>query len=96
MSPYIIFNQSKELFRNVLEVQGLSKGFDGEQVLKDINLMIETGERVAIIGQNGIGKSTLLKTLFGEIEPDSGNKNGVKILTLAIMLKIIMKSLKKI
>ena len=74
VSPYIIFNQSKELFRNVLEVQGLSKGYDGEQVLKDINLMIETGERVAIIGQNGIGKSTLLKTLFGEVEADSGNK----------------------
>ena len=72
VSPYIIFNQNKELFRNVLEVQGLNKSFDDEQVLKDINIMIETGERVAIIGQNGIGKSTLLKTIFGEIEPDGG------------------------
>ena len=72
VSPYIIFNQNKELFRNVLEVKGLNKSFDDEQVLKDINIMIETGERVAIIGQNGIGKSTLLKTIFGEIEPDGG------------------------
>ena len=74
VSPYIIFNQSKELFRNVLEVKDLNKNYDDEQVLRDINLMIETGERVAIIGQNGIGKSTLLKTLFGEVEPDSGSK----------------------
>ena len=72
VSPYIIFNQSKELFRNVLEVQNVNKSFDSIEVLKDINLMIETGERVAIIGQNGIGKTTLLKTLYGELEADSG------------------------
>jgi ATPase subunit of ABC transporter with duplicated ATPase domains len=72
ISPYIIFNQSKELFRNILEVQNINKSFDGTEVLKDINLMIETGERVAIIGQNGIGKTTLLRTLYGELEADSG------------------------
>ena len=72
MSPYIIFNQSRELFRNVLEIQKVSKSFDGVEVLKDINLMIETGERVAIIGQNGIGKTTLLRTIYGELEADSG------------------------
>ena len=72
VSPYIIFNQSKELYRNILEVQNLSKSFDDEKVFMDINLMIETGQRVAIIGQNGIGKTTLLRTLFGDIEPDGG------------------------
>jgi ATPase subunit of ABC transporter with duplicated ATPase domains len=72
VSPYIIFNQSKELFRNVLEVQNVNKSFDSIEVLKDINLMIETGERVAIIGQNGIGKTTLLRILCGELETDSG------------------------
>jgi len=72
VSPYIIFNQSKELYRNILEVQNLSKSFDDEKVFVDINLMIETGQRVAIIGQNGIGKTTLLKTLFGDIDSDSG------------------------
>ena len=72
VSPYIIFNQSKELFRNILEVQNLSKSFDDEKVFMDINLMIETGQRVAIIGQNGIGKTTLLRTLFGDIDSDGG------------------------
>ena len=72
VSPYIIFNQSKEWLRNILEVQNVNKSFDGTAVLKDINLMIETGERVAIIGQNGIGKTTLLRTLYGELEADSG------------------------
>ena len=72
VSPYIIFNQSKELFRNILEVQNLSKSFGDEKVFMDINLMIETGQRVAIIGQNGIGKTTLLRTLFGDIDSDGG------------------------
>jgi ATPase subunit of ABC transporter with duplicated ATPase domains len=72
VSPYIIFNQTKELFRNILEVQNVTKSFDDLSVLKSINLMIETGERVAIIGQNGIGKTTLLRTLCGDIEADDG------------------------
>ncbi len=72
VSPYIIFNQDKELHRNVLEVENLSKGFDDLKVLNDINFIFEVGERVAVIGQNGIGKTTLLRTLFGEIKPDQG------------------------
>ena len=42
------------------------------KVLKDINFIFEVGERVAIIGQNGIGKTTLLRTLVGEVESDKG------------------------
>lgn len=72
VSPYIIFKQEKELHRNVIEVEGLSKNFDDLQVLKDINFIFEVGERVAIIGQNGIGKTTLLRTLIGEIAPNKG------------------------
>ncbi|MBE8190162.1 MAG: ABC-F family ATPase, partial [Candidatus Thioglobus sp.] len=72
VSPYIIFNQAHKLHRNALEVEDLSKNFDDLQVLKDINFLFEVGERVAIIGQNGIGKTTLLRTLVGEIKPDNG------------------------
>ncbi len=72
VSPYIIFNQENKLHRNVLQVEGLNKSFDDLQVLKDIEFLFEVGERVAIIGQNGIGKTTLLRTLVGEIKADRG------------------------
>ncbi len=72
VSPYIIFNQDKELHRNVVEVEGLSKSFDDNEVLKDLSFIYEVGERVAIIGQNGVGKTTLLRLLVGELEADKG------------------------
>ncbi len=72
VSPYINFRQDKELHRNIVEVEGLYKGFDSLQVLKDINFIFEVGDRVAIIGPNGIGKTTLLRTLVGDIEYDKG------------------------
>ncbi len=81
VSPYIIFNQEKKIHRNILEVEDLSKSFnhkgdtekDGKlEVLKNINFLFEAGDRIAVIGQNGIGKTTLLRTLVGEIKPDKG------------------------
>ncbi|BBB25652.1 ABC-F family ATPase [Amphritea japonica] len=71
-SPYIRFDQEKKLHRLALEVEGLNKGFGAEPLIKDLNLMVEVGERIAIIGPNGIGKTTLLRSLFGDLELDSG------------------------
>ena len=73
VSPFIRFDQDKKLFRLALEVTDMSKGFDGETLFSDINMMVEVGERIAIIGPNGIGKTTLLRTMYGDIEPDSGS-----------------------
>ena len=70
-TPFIRFDQEKKLFRNALVVEKLSQGYE-ELLFKDVNLMVEVGERVAIIGQNGIGKTTLLHTLAGEMAPKSG------------------------
>jgi ATPase subunit of ABC transporter with duplicated ATPase domains len=70
-SPFIRFQQDKKLHRLALEVKGLTKSFD-EKLFTDLNLTIEVGEKVAIIGPNGIGKSTLLKCLVGELEPTKG------------------------
>ncbi|TEW52027.1 ABC-F family ATPase [Psychromonas algicola] len=71
VNPYIIFKQEKKLFRNALETVSMTKSFENT-LFKDLNLMIEVGERVAIIGQNGVGKTTLLRTLMGQVELDSG------------------------
>ncbi|WP_409310976.1 ABC-F family ATPase [Pectobacterium sp. B1J-3] len=71
-NPFIRFEQDKKLFRNALEVEALAKGFDNGPLFSKLNLMVEVGEKVAILGTNGIGKSTLLKTLVGEALPDSG------------------------
>jgi ATPase subunit of ABC transporter with duplicated ATPase domains len=72
VSPYIRFNQDKKLYRQALEAEGLSKSFGDKTIFRKLNLQIEVGERVAIIGASGIGKTTLLRTLLGEVEPDSG------------------------
>ena len=72
VSPFIRFEQDKKLFRLALEVDSLTKGFDEKTLFRDINMMVEVGERIAIIGPNGIGKTTLLRCLYGDLEPDSG------------------------
>jgi ATPase subunit of ABC transporter with duplicated ATPase domains len=72
VSPYIRFNQDKKLYRQALEVEGLTKGYGEEPVFSNLDLQIEVGERVAIIGASGIGKTTLLRTLLGDLEADDG------------------------
>ena len=71
-NPFIRFEQDKKLFRNALEVEALTKGFDNGPLFKNVNLLLEVGEKVAVLGANGIGKTTLLKTLVGELTPDNG------------------------
>ncbi len=70
-NPYIVFEQDKKLFRNALEVKGLAKAFD-EALFSGLDLRVEVGERIAIIGPNGIGKSTLLRCLVGDLAPTAG------------------------
>jgi len=72
VSPFIRFDQTKKLHRLALEVENVSKGYGGEPLFKNLKLMVAAGERVAVIGPNGIGKSTLLKTLVGELVADTG------------------------
>ncbi|MBL1377171.1 ABC-F family ATPase [Zobellella iuensis] len=71
-NPFIRFEQEKKLYRNVLEVEQLSKGYGDGPLFKGLNMLVEVGERIAILGTNGIGKSTLVKTLVGELAPDQG------------------------
>ncbi|KAA3649942.1 MAG: ABC-F family ATPase [Proteobacteria bacterium] len=72
VSPYIIFEQGKKLFRNALDVKGLTKLFDDKTIFKEVDLLLEVGERIAVIGANGIGKTTFLNCLTDYVEIDSG------------------------
>jgi len=76
VNPFIRFDQDKKLFRLALEIQKLSKTYDNDgesnEVLKNVNLMLEVEERIAVLGANGIGKTTLLKCLVGDEKPTSG------------------------
>ncbi|WP_420398116.1 ATP-binding cassette domain-containing protein [Nioella sp.] len=58
--------------KRVIEAKGISKSFDGKTIFKPFDLRILRGDRVAFVGPNGVGKTTLLKVLTGEIAPDSG------------------------
>jgi ATPase subunit of ABC transporter with duplicated ATPase domains len=71
-NPYIRFEQEKKLYRVALEVEDLSKGYEGEPLFSGLNLLAEVGERIAVIGPNGIGKTTLLRTLVKDFQPDNG------------------------
>ena len=56
----------------VLLIKGLEKGFEGRTLFHDVDLLIEGGERIALLGDNGTGKSTFLKLIMGEELPDGG------------------------
>ncbi len=58
--------------RVVVEIEGANVGYDGQPVLSDVNLIIERGQKLAMVGPNGAGKSTLLKMIMGQLEPMSG------------------------
>lgn len=72
VSPFIRFEQNKKLHRQAVTVENLAKGFEDKQLFERLGFQIEAGERVAIIGPNGIGKTTLLRLLMNELTPDQG------------------------
>ncbi len=76
-NPYIRFEQTKQLYRQAVHLQSVEKGFEGQKVLDKVSLMIEAGEKIAIVGANGAGKSTLVKTMVGEALSGYGVDGGL-------------------
>ncbi|MCA9588525.1 MAG: ABC-F family ATP-binding cassette domain-containing protein [Myxococcales bacterium] len=71
-TPLFSFKPERPSGREVLEVKGVTKSYGDKRVLTDVSLTVRRGERVAIIGPNGLGKSTLIKIATDHLEPDAG------------------------
>ncbi|HYW79791.1 MAG TPA: ATP-binding cassette domain-containing protein, partial [Thermoguttaceae bacterium] len=70
----------------LLNFRDVNLSFNGPLLLENVNLQIDRGERVCLLGRNGVGKSTLMRLINGEIEPDSGEitlEQGVRVSRLA-------------
>ncbi|MBU6217981.1 MAG: ABC-F family ATPase [Betaproteobacteria bacterium] len=78
-NPFIRFEQAKQLYRQAVHVQSISKSYEGlaAPVLNKFSIMVEAGEKIAIVGANGAGKTTLMRSIAGAavsgLNPDSGD-----------------------
>lgn len=70
--PYFNFHQKKPSGKSVIKVEQLHKKFDERVLLRDVSFTIQRNDKCAIVGPNGIGKSTLLKILLNELQSDQG------------------------
>jgi len=76
------FQSGKTSGRKILEAQGISKNIGGKQICSKFNVSISRGERIAMVGANGVGKTTLLNILFRDLAPDEGTiRRGTNCIT---------------
>jgi ATPase subunit of ABC transporter with duplicated ATPase domains len=71
--PTFRFRPNRQTGKEVLRVEGISKAYGDKHVLNDVSFRVQRGDRLAIIGPNGIGKSTLLKIAMSELAADKGS-----------------------
>lgn len=70
--PYINFEYEKRLGKEIITISKINVTINGKQILKNFTLNIKPGDKIALIGENEIAKTTLFKVIMGEITPDSG------------------------
>src|SRR5690606_9589041 len=70
--PFIRFEQKRPSGRQTLTIEGLTKRWPERDVVENFDALIQRGEKIAIIGRSGVGKTTLCKMIVGELEPDAG------------------------
>lgn len=72
VSPFIRFNQTKKLHRLALTIENLGHGYENETLFSKGNMLLDAGARLAVIGENGVGKSTFLRCLVDELSANNG------------------------
>ena len=72
-TPFIHFKPERACGDRILEIEGLGKDMAGMQLLNNINLTVNKGDKIALVGSNNVAKTTLFEILKGKLEPDSGN-----------------------
>jgi ATPase subunit of ABC transporter with duplicated ATPase domains len=72
LSPYIRFKQEKKLYRQALTIENMGHGFDNEPLFNGGNMIMDAGTRLAVIGENGVGKTTFLRCLLNELSVNHG------------------------
>ncbi len=73
--PYIAFNSERKAGDNLLSVENLTMSVAGEKLFENLSFTVNRGDKIALVGPNGITKTTLMKILMGEIAPDGGGFN---------------------
>ncbi len=71
--PYVVFKPERACGDIILEIQGLSKTIDGVEILKNLDLIVNKGDKIAFVGGNSLAKTTLFRILAGELQPDAGS-----------------------
>ncbi|GJM11831.1 MAG: ABC-F family ATPase [Pseudohongiella sp.] len=82
VSPYIRFQQDKKLHRQALILEKVGHGFENEPLFADGNMIMEAGTRLAVIGENGAGKTTFLRCLMSELSVNQGKIQWAESATL--------------
>lgn len=73
VAPYIALKQHQKLHRQALVIEDVSHGFDGETLFSGGNMILEAGAKLAVIGENGVGKTTFLRCLLNELNVNHGD-----------------------
>jgi ATPase subunit of ABC transporter with duplicated ATPase domains len=71
-APFIKLEQAKPSGRQTLTVEDLAKSYGRREIIRPFSALVTRGEKVAIIGKNGVGKTTLVQLLVGQLQPDAG------------------------
>ncbi|WP_242339937.1 MULTISPECIES: ABC-F family ATP-binding cassette domain-containing protein [Anaeromyxobacter] len=72
-APFIKFEQKAPSGKQTLTVEGIDKRYGGNEVIQPFSALVTRGEKICVIGKNGVGKTTLVKMIAGELQPDHGH-----------------------